>query len=334
MTGTHARRLDFDEGYASRFLTSLDHLYALLTILRARIAFVLSPAATSAHALPGNFEKERVFIMRSCVHTLELAWASLTLPIFIEIKRRIELLKALTTLTGEKKRLKERLTILLNQIHSTTLVGAKIVAKCLSAAPSLAFLTHLQQERIPVWATILLETKTLEQGYVGITRKEKIECLKWMNDGLKMIGWSWSTELEIIDQELEGALNSLQLDEMLGPNTINPNTHYGPNQPPSAPPTANGIFHLSPSSSINQPTPPNLPTLQPNHIFGLSPPSANSSSRGQTPPIDFSTFFNSTTEIPNLLNGNAVANPLSPDFNFGGLMEEEDGMKLDEWTNV
>ena len=49
----------------AKYLTHLDHLLHLFAVLESRIAMVLSPAATSAHALPAPFEQERQFISKS-----------------------------------------------------------------------------------------------------------------------------------------------------------------------------------------------------------------------------------------------------------------------------
>lgn len=57
-----SRRQPLDERYVTKFLTQLDHLYHVFDILRGRIAFVLSPKATDAHALPAPFEQERKYM--------------------------------------------------------------------------------------------------------------------------------------------------------------------------------------------------------------------------------------------------------------------------------
>ncbi len=59
VSGTYARKKPLDEVFVARYLNQLDHLFALLKILEARISFVLSPAATAAHSLPQPFEMER-----------------------------------------------------------------------------------------------------------------------------------------------------------------------------------------------------------------------------------------------------------------------------------
>jgi hypothetical protein len=80
---------------------------------------------------------------------------------------------------AERRRGQERFELLLNQVYPTTLRGARIVARCVNEAPSLAFLTHLQQERLEIWVPILMEARVVENGGEGITRKEKITELGW-----------------------------------------------------------------------------------------------------------------------------------------------------------
>ncbi|GAA5894986.1 hypothetical protein JCM5296_000931 [Sporobolomyces johnsonii] len=220
ITGTHARRQPLDELYVAKYLTQLDHLLHLFAILESRIAFVLSPAATSAHALPAPFEQERQFIMRACLYTLSLAWAGLSLPVYTDLQRRVEQLEASLAAASDPndaagrlplhslpsaQRALERLKLLLAQVHVTCLKGARMVAQCVREAPSLAFLTHLQSENLEKWVRVLLEAKGTEDGGEGITGEERRNDLVWMLDGLKTMGWSWSDNAELI-RTIEEAL--------------------------------------------------------------------------------------------------------------------------------
>jgi hypothetical protein len=186
----YARRQPFNERYLTTYLTSLDHLLHLFAILEARIAFVLSPAATSAHSLPAPFEMERVFIMKSCLYTLSLAWSALSLPVYSELTRRLTELRqpppaALPAhALAERHRLTERLSLLLRQVHASVLKGGRMVAQCVHEAPSLAFLCYLQSENLESWAGLLVEAGTVEMGVIGAngegyTKEEKERDLRW-----------------------------------------------------------------------------------------------------------------------------------------------------------
>lgn len=179
--GTYARKHALDESYVSKVLTQLDHLHRLLEILKERIAFVLSPAATSAHQLPKDFEKERQYIMRACLYTLQLAWSSLCLPLYLDVKRRVNELSAdgPANATDERRRTRERCGLLLRQVHETTLKAARMVAASVHGAPSLAFLTHLTQERLGSWVQILMEAPTLEQDGRGLNKEDRESDLAW-----------------------------------------------------------------------------------------------------------------------------------------------------------
>ncbi|GAA6039556.1 hypothetical protein JCM8097_008389 [Rhodosporidiobolus ruineniae] len=218
LTGTFARRQPFNELYLTKYLTALDHLLHLFAVLEARIAFVLSPAATAAHSLPAPFETERQFIMRACLYTLSLAWSSLSLPVYSELSRRIADLRqpppaALPShALADRKRLLERLILLQSQVHSTVLKGARMVAQCVHEAPSLAFLTHLQSENLEKWVQVLREARTVEEGGEGITAEEKESDLRWMLDGLKTMGWSWTDNGPLISS-LEASLGEMSLED-------------------------------------------------------------------------------------------------------------------------
>lgn len=66
-----ARKQPLDELFVTKYMTHLDHLLHLFAVLESRIAMVLSPAATSAHALPAPFEAERQFISELCFLSFE-----------------------------------------------------------------------------------------------------------------------------------------------------------------------------------------------------------------------------------------------------------------------
>ncbi|GAA5837930.1 hypothetical protein JCM3766R1_001522 [Sporobolomyces carnicolor] len=198
VTGTFARKQPLDELFVTKYMTHLDHLLHLFAVLESRIAMVLSPAATSAHALPAPFEAERQFIMRACLYTLSLAWCGLSLPLFVDLRRRVRALEqspmeqpALHSVPSHQRTL-SRLRLLLDQVRSTTLKAARMVAQTVREAPSLAFLTHLQSENLDKWAELLIETRVVEDGGQGITREERRSDLADIRDGLLTMGWSWA----------------------------------------------------------------------------------------------------------------------------------------------
>lgn len=271
-----------NERYLATFIASLDALHTLLIVLTGRIEYVLSPAAIAAHNLPAPFEAERQYIMKACLYTLQLGWSSLSLPVYLDLQRRIEGLKVGTLDTAvERRREQERFETLLEQVYQMTLRGARIVARCVHDAPSLAFLTHLQQERVEIWVPILMEARVVENGGEGITRREKITELGWfarflfvllapslclcpptlchilirsasfrLLDGLKLIGWSWPDSTHLIDT-LESNLQALQLEDILsGPGTDNPSINF--------------ITRLSPLLASSSDSPANSTILIPN----------------------------------------------------------------------
>ncbi|BGP54353.1 hypothetical protein JCM8202v2_001930 [Rhodotorula sphaerocarpa] len=213
ISGTAARRQPCNEQFVTKYLTQLDHLLHLFALLEARIAFVLSPAATSAHSLPAPFETERQFIMRACLHTLGLAWSSLSLPVYLELKRRLADLRAPPPanseppphLVADRLRTLERLELLSRQASRMALKAARLVAQCVHEAPSLAFLTQLQSENLDKWVEVLRSARTVEEGGEGITRAEKERGLSWILAGLKTMGWSWTDGAPVI-KTIEEAL--------------------------------------------------------------------------------------------------------------------------------
>ena len=291
VSGTYARKKQLDEVFVARYLNQLDHLFALLKILEARIAFVLSPAATAAHSLPQPFEMERQYIMRACLYTLQLAWSGLSLPLYADLTRRAGDLRHGSSATiGERRRARERIEVLLNQVHAVTLKGARMVATCVKEAPSLAFQVFLQGENLNAWAAVLREAKTVEQGGSGITAEEKMHDLKAILDGLKTMGWSWSDQEDVrLVATLEASLAALELGHDL----------------------ASGDTSLTSIDQDSEAASPDGPG---------SDLSATPVPDGAPSPIDFASFFSPQSPSPptNPSMGAATSHP-SLDMLFGNL---------------
>ncbi|GAA5891855.1 hypothetical protein JCM6882_007384 [Rhodosporidiobolus microsporus] len=281
LTGTFARRQTLNEHYLTKYLTQLDHLLHLFAVLEARIAFVLSPAATSAHSLPAPFETERQFIMRACLYTLSLAWSSLSLPVYTELSRRTSELRTpapvalLSHAVAERQRLLQRLELLQRQVHGTVLKGARMVAQCVHEAPSLAFLTHLQSENLEKWVRVLVEAKVVEEGGEGITREEREGDLRWMLDGLRSMGWSWTDDAPLIATleeslgETKGVSHQLNHDDDPPDEPALDLPTPAPLFNSPAPFPAQGVPAFSSSSSTNLPPPP----LSTSASYAVQPPS-------------------------------------------------------------
>lgn len=177
-----SRREPLDERYLFKFSTELDLLLQLCCVFGERIALVLSTSSDpSLFPLPPLFRENRWdYILTGSLYALQLAWCSLSLPVYINLRQRIDGLKEGTPESlPERRRLSERYEFLLKPIYRSTLKAARMVAKCLHIAPSLSFLNCWSYTRIEQWISILLEAKTVEEGGEGITRAEKLVELGW-----------------------------------------------------------------------------------------------------------------------------------------------------------
>ncbi|KAG0654821.1 hypothetical protein C6P46_001378 [Rhodotorula mucilaginosa] len=293
ISGTAARRQPCSEQFITKYLTQLDHLLHLFALLEARIAFVLSPAATSAHSLPAPFETERQFIMRACLHTLGLAWSSLSLPVYLELKRRISELRnpphlnsadQQPHLQADRQRTLERLDLLFRQVGQTTLKAARLVAQCVHEAPSLAFLTQLQSENLDKWVEILRSARTVEEGGEGITRAERESDLRWILAGLKTMGWSWTDGAPVI-KTIEYALQDLSRRN---------STQFGPNSPSTFAMGGSGSFTPNPSSSYHH-EPAFLAQSHAMRNSGHPFPPSSSASSAAPPPAPIPSFAAAAT---------------------------------------
>lgn len=113
-------------------------------------------------------------------YTIQLGWAALSLPLYVDLNRRLaELTSGPTATSDELRRARERLEVLKQQVHRSALRGARLAASAVSNAPSLAFLQFLRQERLDTWIEILYEARTAEEGGEGITQAEKLTELQW-----------------------------------------------------------------------------------------------------------------------------------------------------------
>lgn len=274
-------------------------MFALLKILDARIAFVLSPAASAAHSLPQPFEMERQYIMRACLYTLTLAWSGLSLPLYVDLSRRAADLRHGSAATvGERRRARERIEVLLKQVHAVTLKGARMVASAVKGAPSLAFQVFLQGEQLTAWSHVIREAKTTEQGGVGITAEEKMNDLRCLLDGLKVMGWSWSDAEDVkLVGSLESSLAALELGQDLPIRS-------------TASTTIDSFVEGSETTSLEG---------QREESTFSSEPTDTPVAEGQAPsPIDYASFFSPPSPPPTGPPSTAPSHP-SLDMLFGNL---------------
>lgn len=105
-------------------------------LLQSRIGDQLSQTAVAAYALTPVGENERAFVLRACRFTLPIAWASLVLPVYREMERRLQI--SLITTDPSIKRHEERLNALFVLVKRATIRGARTVARCLLDVPTMA----------------------------------------------------------------------------------------------------------------------------------------------------------------------------------------------------
>ncbi|SGY86034.1 BQ5605_C009g05796 [Microbotryum silenes-dioicae] len=230
VAGSWVRNRPLDEMFVANYLSQLDLLDHLQHSILGLIPLSLTPEATRARAYSHDAETKSRYIMTLCSHTLRFAWAGLVLPLSIELRRRLSLMDV-TAMTAEKRRTRDRLQVLKGHAQRALMKAARGVAACVDTPASLAYLTHIQHERIDIWADVLLDLAHED----GISREDRISDLQTVSSrdvfrcslcagcsyvvcpyqilaGLKMIGWSWPDNAELITS-LEERLQTMRMED-------------------------------------------------------------------------------------------------------------------------
>ncbi|KDE07192.1 hypothetical protein MVLG_02592 [Microbotryum lychnidis-dioicae p1A1 Lamole] len=197
VAGSWVRNRPLDEMFVANYLSQLDLLDHLQHSILGLIPLSLTPEATRARAYSHDAETKSRYIMTLCSHTLRFAWAGLVLPLSIELRRRLSLMDV-TAMTAEKRRTRDRLQVLKGHAQRALM----------KAARGLAYLTHIQHERIDIWADVLLDLAHED----GISREDRISDLQTILAGLKMIGWPWPDNAELITS-LEERLQTMRMED-------------------------------------------------------------------------------------------------------------------------
>ncbi|KAM0786214.1 hypothetical protein ACM66B_007017 [Microbotryomycetes sp. NB124-2] len=207
----------------------------------------------------------------------------------------------------DKRRTLERCQLLLSQMHDTTLKAARMVAASVRSAPSLAFLTHLTQEKLTSWVQILQSAPVLDKDGKGLKREEKENDLVWMLEGFKTMGWSWSDD-EAFIQQLEKDVERLRSGQ--DERTARPATHNV--SAPSAAPQPFAMQSDSTTSSAQFMSTSNPFTDSTTaHLFAAVPPTssldmsyahapASAPAPAPAPAIDFAAFLNDSSAVQNV----------------------------------
>ncbi|SCZ99619.1 BZ3500_MvSof-1268-A1-R1_Chr3-1g06158 [Microbotryum saponariae] len=233
VAGSWVRNQPLDEVFVANYLSQLDLLDHLQHSILGLIPLSLTPEATRARAYSHDAETKSRYIMTLCSHTLRFAWTGLVLPLSIELRRRLSLMDV-TAMTAEKRRTRDRLQVLKGHAQRALMKAARGVAACVDTPASLAYLTHIQHERIDIWADVLLDLAHED----GISREDRISDLQTILAGLKMIGWSWPDNADLITS-LEERLQTMRMEDSPPARTeVSPpnNTQQGIEaQPPAVP---------------------------------------------------------------------------------------------------
>lgn len=109
-----------------------------------RIGDQLSQTAVAAFAHLPAAENERAFVLRACRFTLPIAWASIILPVYQEMQRRVQI--ARMGVDDSSRRNAERLRVLFSQVKRAAIKGVDTVSRCLLDIPTLGCTSLLCQD--------------------------------------------------------------------------------------------------------------------------------------------------------------------------------------------
>lgn len=213
IVGTYARSQPLDESRLESWISTLNQLRALLSIIHARLAEQLSPQAVAAFNTPER-EVERQLVLRASRYTMTVGWSSLILPVYREMQRRRRAEAQLGYPVARDGR-DGRFEDLFSQVENLVVQAARMVTDRLRHdVPSLAYITHLQYFDIDSWAYLVAEESLLGAG--GFDTAEQISCLDTLLVAVKRASFAWTHHCAAIGF-LEPRLQTLRQEQLARP---------------------------------------------------------------------------------------------------------------------
>ncbi|KAF7374249.1 Zn(2)-C6 fungal-type transcriptional factor [Mycena sanguinolenta] len=194
-TPDFARRHPLDERAITEFITSLNHLHSIRSLVFDQEEQVypgdslFSPAEQKKRGLHLN--------LRSCAYIMAFSRATLVLALHRELVRRFALSPPpLTTAPPTEHWRAERLALLRRQVGEMADLTLEDVARSLRFMPSLPHIAHVHRRTVLGWAEFCLD----EADAKGSVTPKRAAAIETVSQALKLIGYSWPLPTGLIER--------------------------------------------------------------------------------------------------------------------------------------
>ncbi|EIW81116.1 hypothetical protein CONPUDRAFT_72930 [Coniophora puteana RWD-64-598 SS2] len=208
--------LPFSTSRLDQHLSNLTPLHALLSVAQARYSIMFDHEALALRyqALHQNtpdmsndernvrfwsINRNILFAGRLFLTAMKSALGSLNIPIYLDLQARIEHLGVESqedsgTYPAARKQVGDdihQLKALLGRLRMALLPYARGVVHDIQWGSNLGWITHLGNEPMRAWASIILDSTPIEDGGEGVTRAQRVASLETLLNIFKILTWSW-----------------------------------------------------------------------------------------------------------------------------------------------
>ncbi|KAF7343909.1 Zn(2)-C6 fungal-type transcriptional factor [Mycena venus] len=195
ITGDFARRHPLDEGSIAEFISSLNHLHSIRSLIfdredeNYRVDSLFCPSAQK-RGLQLN--------LQSCAYIMIFSRAALVLGLHRELVHRAAISSSSPAIgpATVDRWAAERLALLRRQVSEMVDLALGEIARALRTMPSLPHLAHIHHGNVVAWAEFCLD----EADAAGSVSLERAAIIETISEALKLIGYSWPLPSELVER--------------------------------------------------------------------------------------------------------------------------------------
>ncbi|KAF7372430.1 Zn(2)-C6 fungal-type transcriptional factor [Mycena venus] len=198
ITGDFARRHPLDEGSITEFISSLNHLHSIRSLIFDREDD--NYPGDSLFFPSGFFQKRGLHLnLCSCAYVMTFSPATLVLGLHRELVRRAAISSSSSPAIGPAAAdqwAADRLALLRRQVSEMADLTLGEIARGLRTMPSLPHIAHVHRDNVVAWADFCLE----EADAAGSMSPERAAIIETISEALKLIGYSWPLPSGLVER--------------------------------------------------------------------------------------------------------------------------------------
>ncbi|KAJ7851847.1 hypothetical protein B0H14DRAFT_819462 [Mycena olivaceomarginata] len=197
ITGNFARRYPLDESSITDFISSLNHLHSIRSLVfdEEDEEDDVYPGDALFHPTPQK--RGHRLNLRSCAYIMTLSRATLVLALHRELIHRAAITSPATAATTSADHwAAERLALLRRQVSEMADITVSEVARALRSMPSLPHIAHIQRGNVVAWAEFCLN----EADAAGSVSPERAATIETISEALKLTGYSWPVPSGLVER--------------------------------------------------------------------------------------------------------------------------------------